>query len=131
MTIITGVIKSSSLMGCPCGTHDKDEKCGSACLANGPSLDLSRLRYTTLGNIRNCSHNDAVTHPTRPESSVIDCIQCLKCHAEALVINSASGYLGEFVSTWNKDCSVYPLTRSYFRVRSTTPDVSTSKTESP
>ena len=28
-------------MGGPCGTHDKDEKCGSSNPGNGPRLDLT------------------------------------------------------------------------------------------
>jgi len=47
------VIKSISMMGGPCGTHDKDEKSETANLATVQDwIWLSRLRNTALQNVR-------------------------------------------------------------------------------
>lgn len=76
-------------MGGPCGTHDKDEKCESANLGNGPRLDLTvTIEEYDPSKRSNYSPNDATTHPTRPESSILNSIQCFKYHTDTLVTNS-------------------------------------------
>ena len=81
--------KSSSLMGGPCGTHDKDEKSESANLANGPRLGLTvTIEEYDPSKRSELFAERRTTHPTRPESSMINSIKCLKCHTDALVTNS-------------------------------------------